>query len=97
MKIEEIERVVTSPSDRRKFLKGVDTTGLGMAAAGMIGSSFMGKSCASTAITDTDQVLTPSPAITNPDCAPIPSRALKPAPGPPPNFRLLVLPQAGDG
>lgn len=41
-----------------------------MAAAGMIGSSFMGKSYASTAITDTDQVITPTPAITNPDCRP---------------------------
>jgi hypothetical protein len=79
MKIEEIDRVVTSLSDRRKFLKRVDATGLGVAAAGMIGSSFMDKSYASTAITDRDQVITPTPAITNPDCAPVPSRALKPA------------------
>lgn len=54
MKIEEIERVVTSPSDRRKFLKRVGATGLGVAAAGMLGTSFVGKSYASTAITDTD-------------------------------------------
>jgi hypothetical protein len=65
-----------------------------MAAAGMIGSSFMGKSYASTAITDTDQVITPT-AITNPDCAQVPSRALKPAPGPPPNFRRSRLTAGG--
>lgn len=58
MKTEVIERIVNSPSDRRKFMKRVGVTGLGVAAASMIGGSSIvgkvGKAYASTAITDTD-------------------------------------------
>lgn len=54
MKTEVIERIVNSPSDRRKFLKRVGMTGVGVAAASMMGGSFLGKVYASTAITDTD-------------------------------------------
>jgi hypothetical protein len=54
MKTEVLERIVNSPSDRRKFLKRVGTTGIGVAAASMMGSSFLGKAYASTTVTDTD-------------------------------------------
>src|ERR1700678_2816347 len=54
MKTEVIERIVNSPSDRRKFMKRVGMTGLGVAAATMVGGSFLGKANASTTITDTD-------------------------------------------
>jgi hypothetical protein len=54
MKTEDLERIVKSPSDRRKFMKRVGATGLGIAAASMMGTSFLGKAYASTAITDTD-------------------------------------------
>ncbi|MFY9790620.1 MAG: ferritin-like domain-containing protein [Candidatus Sulfotelmatobacter sp.] len=55
MKTEVIERIVNSPSDRRKFLKRVGVTGVGVAAATMVGSSFLGKAAyASTTITDAD-------------------------------------------
>jgi hypothetical protein len=54
MKTDVIERIVNSPSDRRKFLKRVGATGLGVAAATAIGSSFLGKAYASSAITDAD-------------------------------------------
>ncbi len=54
MKTEVIERIVNSPSDRRNFLKRVGATGIGVAAASMMGSSFVGKAYASTTITDTD-------------------------------------------
>jgi Ferritin-like domain len=54
MKTEVIERIVNSPSDRRKFLKQVGVTSIGVAAATMVGGSFLGKAYASTAITDTD-------------------------------------------
>ncbi len=46
MKTEVLERIVNSPSDRRKFLKRVGATGLGVAATTMIGSSFVGKTYA---------------------------------------------------
>lgn len=55
MKTDLLERIVNSPSDRRKFMKRAGVTGLGVAAASMIpGSSFLGKAYASSAITDTD-------------------------------------------
>lgn len=55
MKTETIERIVNNPSDRRKFMKRVGTAGLGVAAASMMGSSFLsGKVYASSAITDVD-------------------------------------------
>jgi hypothetical protein len=54
MKIDVIERIVTSPSDRRRFLKRVGATGIGVAAASVIGSSLVGKAYAATAITDAD-------------------------------------------
>lgn len=54
MKTDVIERIVNNPSDRRKFMKRVGATGLGVAAATMMGSSFLGKAYASTAITDGD-------------------------------------------
>lgn len=54
MNTEVLERIVNSSSDRRKFMKRVGATGLGVAAATMMGSSFLGKAYASTAITDTD-------------------------------------------
>ena len=55
MKTEVIERIVTSASDRRKCLNRVGATGIGVAAASMAGSSFLGKAAyASTTITDAD-------------------------------------------
>jgi hypothetical protein len=53
MKTEVIERIVNSPSDRRKFMKRVGATGIGVAAATMIGGS-LSHIQAATAITDTD-------------------------------------------
>jgi hypothetical protein len=54
MKTEVIERIVNSPSDRRKFMKRVGMTGIGVAAASMVGSSFVGKAYAATTIDDAD-------------------------------------------
>jgi hypothetical protein len=54
MNSEILERIVNNPSDRRKFLKRVGATGLGVAAATMMGGSFLGKAYAATTITDTD-------------------------------------------
>ncbi len=54
MKTEVLERIVKNSSDRRNFMKRVGVTGLGVAAASMMGSSFLGKAYASTAVTDTD-------------------------------------------
>ena len=54
MKTELLERIVNNPSDRRGFMKRVGMTGLGVAAASMLGSTFLGKAYASTAIDDTD-------------------------------------------
>jgi hypothetical protein len=55
MKTEVIERIVNNPSDRRKFLKRVGATGLGVAAATMVGGSVLGKVAhAATGITDAD-------------------------------------------
>jgi len=53
MKTEVIERIVNNPSDRRKFIKRVGATGLGVAAASMLGGS-LSKVQAATAITDAD-------------------------------------------
>jgi hypothetical protein len=53
MKTEVIERIVNNPSDRRKFIKRVGATGLGVAAASMLGGS-MSKVHAATAVTDAD-------------------------------------------
>lgn len=55
MKTEVIEKIVNSAPDRRKFLKQVGATGLGVAAVTMVGSSLLSKAAhASTAITDAD-------------------------------------------
>jgi Ferritin-like domain len=55
MNTEVIERIVNSPSDRRKFLKRVGATGIGVAAATMVGGSILSKAAyASSAITDAD-------------------------------------------
>lgn len=54
MKTEILEAIVNNPSDRRKFLKSVGTTGLGAAAATMMGTSFLGDAYASTTVTDGD-------------------------------------------
>lgn len=54
MNSEILERIVNNPSDRRKFMKRVGATGLGVAAATMMGSAFLGKAYAATTITDTD-------------------------------------------
>jgi|HubBroStandDraft_2_1064218.scaffolds.fasta_scaffold42728_2 hypothetical protein len=53
MKTEVIERIVNNPSDRRKFIKRVGATGLGVAAASMLGGS-LSKVQAASAITDAD-------------------------------------------
>ena len=53
MKTEIIERIVNNPSDRRKFIKRVGATGLGVAAASMLGGS-LSKVKAASAITDAD-------------------------------------------
>jgi Ferritin-like domain len=56
-----IQRIVNSPSDRRRFMKQVGAGGIGLAAATTIGGSFLGKvahaqatGAATTAITDAD-------------------------------------------
>jgi Ferritin-like domain len=56
MKTEIIERIVNSPSDRRKFMKRVGVTGVGVAAATMLGGplGLIGKVQAATTITDAD-------------------------------------------
>ena len=54
MKKEVIEQIVNNPSDRRKFMKRVGMTGIGVAAASMVGSSFVGKAYAATTINDAD-------------------------------------------
>jgi hypothetical protein len=54
MKTEMLEHIVNRPSDRRKVLKRVGATGIGVAAATMLGNGFLGKAYASTAITDGD-------------------------------------------
>lgn len=54
MKTEVLEQIVHSPSDRRKFIKRVGATGLGVAAATMVGGSFLGEVHAATTITDAD-------------------------------------------
>lgn len=55
MNTEVIERIVDSPSDRRKFLKRVGATGIGVAAATMVGGSVLTKGAyAATTITDAD-------------------------------------------
>jgi hypothetical protein len=53
MKTEVIERIINNPSDRRKFIKRVGATGLGVAAASMLGGS-LSKVQAASAITDAD-------------------------------------------
>jgi hypothetical protein len=54
MKTEVIERIVNSPSDRRKFMKRVGMTGIGVAAASVMGSGLLGKAHAATTINDAD-------------------------------------------
>jgi hypothetical protein len=54
MKTEVLDRIVNSASDRRRFMKRVGATSLGVAAASLMGTSFLGKAYASTTITDTD-------------------------------------------
>lgn len=41
MKSNLIDRIVGSPTDRRKFMKGVGVTGIGVAAASMLGGSLI--------------------------------------------------------
>lgn len=53
MKTEVIEQIVNSPFDRRKFMKRAGATGLGVAAATMLGGS-LSKVAATDAITDAD-------------------------------------------
>ncbi len=53
MKTEVIEQIVNSPFDRRKFMKRAGATGLGVAAATMLGGSLT-KVEATNAITDAD-------------------------------------------
>lgn len=53
MKTEVLERIVNNAADRRKFIKQVGVTGLGVAAATMMGGSFI-EAKAAAAITDTD-------------------------------------------
>jgi hypothetical protein len=53
MKTEVIERIVNNPSDRRKFIQRVGATGLGVAAASMLGGGLSTVHAAS-AITDAD-------------------------------------------
>lgn len=60
MKTEIVEGLINNPSDRRKFLKRAGATGLGMAAATMMGGGFVKEakaatlSASSSGITDTD-------------------------------------------
>lgn len=63
MKSEMLERIVNNPTDRRKFIKRVGATGLGIAAATTLGNNFLGKveaanteasSTTTTTITDAD-------------------------------------------
>jgi Ferritin-like domain len=55
LKTEVLEQIVNSPSDRRKFMKRVGVTGLGVAAASIIpGSSLLGEAYAASTVTDTD-------------------------------------------
>lgn len=54
MKTEIIEALVNNPSDRRKFLQRVGATGLGLAAATVMGGSFVTDANAATTITDAD-------------------------------------------
>lgn len=51
MKQEVIDRLISSPTDRRKFLKRVGATGIGVAAASMLGGSL---AMAQSTITDAD-------------------------------------------
>jgi len=54
MKKDLLERIVNDPTDRRKFMKRIGATGIGVAAATMVGGSFLDKVEASSAITDAD-------------------------------------------
>ena len=55
MKDEVIDRIISSPTDRRKFIKRVGVTGIGVAAASMLGSSLaMAQDTDSNSITDVD-------------------------------------------
>ncbi|HXM20867.1 MAG TPA: ferritin-like domain-containing protein [Terriglobales bacterium] len=53
MKTEFVTRLVNNPTDRRKFIKRMGATGIGVAAATMLGGS-LGKLEAATTITDAD-------------------------------------------
>src|SRR6202451_2726538 len=53
IKTQVIERIVNNPPDRRKFIKRVGTTGLGVAGVSMLGGS-LSKVQAASAITDAD-------------------------------------------
>ena len=58
MKSELLERIINSPGDRRKFLKRVSATGVGVAAASMMGTSFLGKAYAQTTSATTATTIT---------------------------------------
>jgi hypothetical protein len=49
-----IDRIVSSPTDRRKFIKRVGATGIGVAAASMLGGSFTKVAEAAEQVTDID-------------------------------------------
>src|ERR1700681_2795157 len=53
MKTELLDRIISNPTDRRKFLKRVGVTGAGVAAATMLGGSLKMVEAATT-ITDID-------------------------------------------
>ena len=54
MKTEILEGIVNNPSDRRNFLKRAGVTGLGVAAATMMGAGFEERAFASSTVTDAD-------------------------------------------
>jgi hypothetical protein len=53
MKKDLVDRLISSPTDRRRFMKRVGATGIGVAAATMLGGS-LGKIQAASTITDAD-------------------------------------------
>jgi hypothetical protein len=54
---EVVERLISSPSDRRKFMKRVGMTGIGVAAAGMMGGSLTKLHAAAVQPINDDQIL----------------------------------------
>jgi hypothetical protein len=54
MKEELVDRIISNPTDRRKFFKRVGATGIGIAAASMLGGSLGIVEAATSSITDVD-------------------------------------------